>query len=185
MRYNNDHQKLNTAKSGGFTLVELLIVVSFIAILASITVPNLISSRARASEAVIVQLLKTLNTGQQLLVSRGVLDLNKNATAEYGFIGELAGIRPLRGVGEYLDPPSLNASVGSIDPKGFGTKGGYVYRLYLPDASGVGVPETAALLATVDPGLSESYFTVLAWPATYGSSGQRTFFMNQSGEIVS
>ena len=53
-------QKLNT-KRGGFTLVEIMIVVAIIALLASIAVPNFLRSRRRAQATQVLQDLRMID----------------------------------------------------------------------------------------------------------------------------
>ena len=36
----------------------------------------------------------------------------------------------------------------------------------------------------VDPGQSEVLWACYAWPASFGNSGKRTFFINQSGDVL-
>jgi prepilin-type N-terminal cleavage/methylation domain-containing protein len=53
-------QKLNT-KRGGFTLVEIMIVVAIIALLAAIAVPNFLRSRKRAQATQVLQDLRMID----------------------------------------------------------------------------------------------------------------------------
>ena len=53
-------------KQYGFSLIELLIVVSIILIIAAITVPNLLRSRIAANEASAVGSLRILNTSESI-----------------------------------------------------------------------------------------------------------------------
>lgn len=53
-------QKLNT-KQGGFTLVEIMIVVSIIALLASIAVPNFLRSRKRSQATAVLEELRLID----------------------------------------------------------------------------------------------------------------------------
>ena len=167
----------------GFTMVELLIVVSVIVILATIAVPNYLSSRVVANESSVISTLKQISTAQMMVRNSRFIDVNNDGVGEYGFLGEMSGSNPLRGTGEYLTPAVLNPSFGYIDASGFGSKHGYVFRLYLPNAAGLGLAETASTIAQIDPGNASGYYTVLSWPRSYGKSGQRTFFMNQQAEI--
>jgi len=54
-------QKLNT-KRGGFTLVEIMIVVAIIALLAAIAVPNFLRSRKRSQATMIVGDLRQIDS---------------------------------------------------------------------------------------------------------------------------
>jgi prepilin-type N-terminal cleavage/methylation domain-containing protein len=53
-------KKLNN-KSGGFTLVEIMIVVAIIALLAAIAVPNFLRSRKRAQATQVLQDLRMID----------------------------------------------------------------------------------------------------------------------------
>ena len=58
-------QKLHT-KRGGFTLVEIMIVVAIIALLAAIAVPNFLRSRKRSQATVTLELLRELDAAKDL-----------------------------------------------------------------------------------------------------------------------
>ncbi len=49
-------------KQNGFSLIELLIVVSVLLIIAAIAIPNFLRSRLRANEASTVASLRVINT---------------------------------------------------------------------------------------------------------------------------
>jgi hypothetical protein len=57
----------------------------------------------------------------------------------------------------------------------------------LPGAAGIGVVEpalTAAPVAAFDTNLAETSWCCYASPASYSTSGNRTFFVNQTGDII-
>lgn len=65
---------------GGFSLLELLIVVGIILIVTTIALPSLIQSRQIANESAAVSNLRTINTAQVTYASSGGL---------YGTVGDL------------------------------------------------------------------------------------------------
>jgi prepilin-type N-terminal cleavage/methylation domain-containing protein len=69
-------QKLNT-KRGGFTLVEIMIVVAIIALLASIAVPNFLRSRKRSQATQILQDLRVIDSA----VDQYAIENNKTGGA--------------------------------------------------------------------------------------------------------
>ncbi|GAB4149209.1 MAG: hypothetical protein Fur0037_17560 [Planctomycetota bacterium] len=172
-----------TAQSG-FTLIELMIVVSIIAVIAGVAIPNLLSSRAMANDRAILSTLRTIATAQAQCRQGAHVDLDGDGQAEALTLQELAGSATLRGSASALRPPMLSASLGDIDADGHLNKHGYLLALFLPDASGTGLAATAANLASIDPDLSESYWSCVAWPADRVSKVGATYFVNQIGEIL-
>ena len=68
-------QKLNS-KRGGFTLVEIMIVVAIIALLASIAVPNFLRSRKRSQATQVLEDLRLIDAA----VDQYAIENNKKAT---------------------------------------------------------------------------------------------------------
>jgi prepilin-type N-terminal cleavage/methylation domain-containing protein len=68
-------QKLNT-KRGGFTLVEIMIVVAIIALLASIAVPNFLRSRKRSQATQVLEDLRLIDAA----VDQYAIENNKKPT---------------------------------------------------------------------------------------------------------
>ena len=92
---------MNKSKSGGFSLLELLIVVAIILIIATIAIPSLLRSRQAANESGAVATLRTINTAQITYLS--------SYGGEYGDLDDLAG------AGLLDDRFTEGGTVGSYD----------------------------------------------------------------------
>ena len=66
---------------GGFTLVEIMIVVAIIALLAAIAVPNFLRARKRSQATKVLEDLRILNDA----VSQYAVDTNKSTGATFGW----------------------------------------------------------------------------------------------------
>jgi prepilin-type N-terminal cleavage/methylation domain-containing protein len=73
-------QKLQTRR-GGFTLVEIMIVVAIIALLAAIAVPNFLRARKRSQATRILEDLRMLDSG----TDQYAIENNKTSGAAAGF----------------------------------------------------------------------------------------------------
>jgi prepilin-type N-terminal cleavage/methylation domain-containing protein len=138
----------------GFSLVELLIVVTIILIIAAIAIPNLIRSKMAANEASAVATLRVLNNSE----------VTYAMTYNSGFTG---GLNVLGPPAPGSQPTSLNSDLVDSNLAGLedlGTnmrfvKSGYVFQ-YNPTG--------------IFPLIS--YYSFNADPQVRGSSGQRSFF---------
>ena len=74
-------QKLNTRR-GGFTLVEIMIVVAIIALLAAIAVPNFLRARKRSQATRILEDLRMIDSGtdQYAIENNKTTGANANMT---------------------------------------------------------------------------------------------------------
>ena len=170
----------------GFTIIELMIVITLIVIIAAIAVPNLISARMRANETAAISLMRTMTTAQSQFMQSVKADEDGDQQGEYGFLGELGGFVGVRG-GAVKTPLDIGRSLAQVNAAGEVHRSGYVLRMYMPLAGGIGRREDAyggIPAGVLDPDLSESVWACYAWPSHFGASGSRVFFVSHRSEIT-
>ena len=147
----------------GFSLIELVIVVSIILIFAAIAVPNLLRSRIAANEASAVGSVRAINTSARTYYS----------TYHNGYPAGLVAMGTASAAGT---TPSCGEALLIDNQLTLGTKTGYNFTY----SDGSGDTPNAAMQGGC---AGWNTYTVNADPVTPGTSGQRHFYSDQTGVI--
>jgi hypothetical protein len=152
---------------------------------ARLTVPTslLASARKNANESAAIATLKNISSAQSQCQASGAIDANQNGAGEYGTFAELTGKVAKRGAA--ISPPVLSTAFARVE-NGVATRSGYHFRIWLPNKAAVALPEeaTGGPDGAIDAAQAETLWCCYAWPVEAGKSGQRAFFVDQSGDVL-
>jgi type IV pilus assembly protein PilA len=182
----------------GFTLIELMIVIAIIAIIAAIAIPNLLAAKLSANETAAIATLRNMASCQAQVQTSGKIDVDKDGIGEYGTFLELTGTVNSGNIADRstgtskITPPILSPALAAVNTTGFVTKSGYAFVLFLPGAAGAFVNETTTgsggagfkMSAAVDSDTAETTWCSYSQPVARGNSGNRAFFVSQSGDVM-
>jgi type IV pilus assembly protein PilA len=143
----------------GFTLMELLIVMSIMIILMLIAIPNFISMKAQADETSAIQSLRAIYQAQ--------IQYQTNFPAN-GFSCSLAAL----GGNASAGPPSAQAAQVLQGDLAVGQKSGYTFNI------------VNCTKVTVNNQDMYTSYEATAVPQSVGKSGHRGFCIDQAGEIT-
>lgn len=192
----------------GFTLIELMIVIAIIAIIAAIAIPNLLAAKLSSNETAALATLRNLASCQAQIQTSGKIDTDNDGIGEYGTFLEMTGTVDVRrgftagtpsssdfsAQGTKVNPPILSPALANVDANGFVTKSGYAFMIFLPDATATAVwvhetgPAASVGLAggsnSIGVDLAETTWCAYGQPVAHGNSGNRRFFVSQSGDVM-
>lgn len=137
-------RQLNTTVNRGFTLVELLVVISIIGILAALIVANFVGARSRASDATKKADLRSIKTALQLFHN----DYNIFPEAANGLYIRGCGVDPLVSPSNCLPGEPFSAGAGSTVYMNSVPEIGFRYRSGTNDCEPTG--QTFLLFVTLE-----------------------------------
>jgi hypothetical protein len=99
--------------------------------------PHLVCQPINAAESAAGATLKNIQRAEEEFRERRALDTDGDGKGGFGWLGELAGITPLRSdtTGRRLDPPVLSKAFGEVQT-GHVQRSDYLFCLWLPSVGG-------------------------------------------------
>ncbi len=95
-----------------------------------------------------------------------MVDIDNDGHGEYGTFKELAG-GDQRRLNKPMEFPLLSGAFTKEDATGLLLRSGYYYQIFLPD----------------EANRAERRYVAIAWPSSYGNSGSRCFYVDETGDV--
>lgn len=152
----------------GFSLMELLIVVTIILIISAIAIPNVMRARIKANESSAVGSIRNIVTAERSY---------ETAYPQYGFAATLAILGPNGGAG---CPGGPNAAAGAclldstLGAAAISSKSGYMFEAV---GASPGPPDPVSGIAPLTD------YTASAAPFTFNQTGVRVFCVGSDGVV--
>lgn len=173
-----------TTSRRGFTLIELMVVVTLISVLSAIAVPNFLRARMTANETNAIAALRTIAEGQAIFKRT---DWDQDGAFEYAMY--MTNLYSHRGQQIEL----ISKSIAEAHRYGFPFSStrdpnphtGYVFYDnwgYFREGGGL---DYCYVRRTVNGRTRYDYhrFGARAWPASYNMTGRNSFMINDSGVV--
>ena len=162
-------------------------------------------ARLRSNETAAIAILRNMCSCQAQIQASGKIDADMDGIGEYGTLLEMTGATGVRkstgggypatsdfsNRGTKVSPAVMSPSLSAVDGSGTVVRSGYVFKVFLPDASSpagwvheTGPGDSPGLSGPVAVDLSETTWCAYAVPVERGKSGNRKFFVNQSGDVM-
>jgi len=144
-------------RAGGFTLVEIMIVVAIVALLAAVAIPNVLRGRTSANETASIGNIRALISSLEMY--RSVNNAYPQSASWQGDMYPAGGL-PAFG------PPSFNVAMSGQTVQGYN----YTYS---------GLPA-----GCTDAAGNCTQYSISTVPQTINQTGTRSFFANQTGLVT-
>lgn len=152
-------RKLERRNDAGFTLMELLIVISIMLILMLIAIPNMLNLKASANETSAIQSLRAIHEAEL------------QYSTEFPANGYACSLAALGGQASSGPPNPQGAQILQPDLAG-GQKSGYTFNI------------TNCTKSTVNNQDQYTSFEATAVPQAVGKTGHNGFCLDMSGQIL-